>query len=62
MDGLFNRSLIPRPILGVTMNDLGRRFLFIKTQETPNPNSLKFIPGKPVYISTYYIVYDTMYY
>ncbi|KAK7603964.1 hypothetical protein V9T40_004237 [Parthenolecanium corni] len=48
MDGLFNRSLIPRPILGVTMNDLGRRFLFIKTQETPNPNSLKFIPGKPL--------------
>ncbi|KAL7981264.1 hypothetical protein Chor_002160 [Crotalus horridus] len=24
------------------------RSLFIQTQETPNPNSLKFIPGKPV--------------
>ena len=24
------------------------RCLFIQTQETPNPNSLKFIPGKPV--------------
>ncbi|GIY95387.1 NFU1 iron-sulfur cluster scaffold homolog, mitochondrial, partial [Caerostris extrusa] len=25
-----------------------RRSLFIQTQETPNPNSLKFIPGVPV--------------
>lgn len=25
-----------------------RRSLFIQTQSTPNPNSLKFIPGKPV--------------
>uniref|UniRef100_A0A8C6RMK4 NFU1 iron-sulfur cluster scaffold homolog, mitochondrial n=1 Tax=Nannospalax galili TaxID=1026970 RepID=A0A8C6RMK4_NANGA len=24
------------------------RFMFIQTQDTPNPNSLKFIPGKPV--------------
>ncbi|KAK2509604.1 hypothetical protein MC885_009857 [Smutsia gigantea] len=24
------------------------RYLFIQTQDTPNPNSLKFIPGKPV--------------
>lgn len=22
--------------------------MFIQTQDTPNPNSLKFIPGKPV--------------
>uniref|UniRef100_A0A8C6I8X8 NFU1 iron-sulfur cluster scaffold homolog, mitochondrial n=1 Tax=Mus spicilegus TaxID=10103 RepID=A0A8C6I8X8_MUSSI len=24
------------------------QFMFIQTQDTPNPNSLKFIPGKPV--------------
>ncbi|MBV96947.1 NFU1 iron-sulfur cluster scaffold mitochondrial, partial [Eschrichtius robustus] len=24
------------------------RYMFIQTQDTPNPNSLKFIPGKPV--------------
>ena len=22
--------------------------MFIQTQDTPNPNSLKFLPGKPV--------------
>jgi len=27
---------------------MARRFLFIKTADTPNPDSLKFIPGKPV--------------
>ena len=24
------------------------RHMFIQTQDTPNPNSLKFLPGKPV--------------
>ncbi|XP_078005683.1 NFU1 iron-sulfur cluster scaffold homolog, mitochondrial isoform X1 [Phascolarctos cinereus] len=27
------------------------RCMFIQTQDTPNPNSLKFIPGKPVLVS-----------
>ncbi|XP_053056679.1 NFU1 iron-sulfur cluster scaffold homolog, mitochondrial isoform X1 [Acinonyx jubatus] len=27
---------------------VGVRYMFIQTQDTPNPNSLKFIPGKPV--------------
>ena len=30
------------------MNGLARRFLFIQTQPTPNPSSLKFVPGKDV--------------
>ena len=30
------------------MSGLARRFLFIQTQPTPNPSSLKFVPGKPV--------------
>nr|XP_045008574.1 NFU1 iron-sulfur cluster scaffold homolog, mitochondrial isoform X1 [Jaculus jaculus] len=33
----------PHAALGNTV-----RFMFIQTQDTPNPNSLKFIPGKPV--------------
>lgn len=27
--------------------------MFIQTEETPNPNSLKFIPGKPVFTEEY---------
>ncbi|KAG8141167.1 hypothetical protein E2320_006824 [Naja naja] len=30
------------------VSQISVRSLFIQTQDTPNPNSLKFIPGKPV--------------
>lgn len=34
-----------------------KRSLFIKTQETPNPNSLKFIPGKEVKFIQFFCSY-----
>lgn len=34
------------PVLPISSNF--KRTLFIKTQETPNPNSLKFMPGKKI--------------
>jgi len=41
--GMFQRST--RPVLGEWC---ASRSLFIQTDSTPNPNSLKFIPGKQV--------------
>ncbi|XP_058935814.1 NFU1 iron-sulfur cluster scaffold homolog, mitochondrial isoform X1 [Kogia breviceps] len=40
----FQRPLFPLP--ATLCNTV--RYMFIQTQDTPNPNSLKFIPGKPV--------------
>ncbi|XP_061448892.1 NFU1 iron-sulfur cluster scaffold homolog, mitochondrial isoform X1 [Rhineura floridana] len=37
------KVLLPPAILQMTV-----RSMFVQTQDTPNPNSLKFIPGKPV--------------
>ena len=39
---LRNTAQLPAP--GIVL----RRTMFIQTQDTPNPNSLKFIPGVPV--------------
>nr|KAF6448141.1 NFU1 iron-sulfur cluster scaffold [Rousettus aegyptiacus] len=41
---LVQRPLFPLP--NTLCNTV--RYMFIQTQDTPNPNSLKFIPGKPV--------------
>ncbi|ELK14634.1 NFU1 iron-sulfur cluster scaffold like protein, mitochondrial [Pteropus alecto] len=41
---LVQRPLFPLPT--TLYNTV--RYMFIQTQDTPNPNSLKFIPGKPV--------------
>ena len=30
------------------LNSFTAAMMFIQSQETPNPNSIKFIPGKPV--------------
>ncbi|XP_076990572.1 NFU1 iron-sulfur cluster scaffold homolog, mitochondrial isoform X1 [Tamandua tetradactyla] len=35
-------------LLPATLYNTVKRYMFIQTQDTPNPNSLKFIPGKPV--------------
>lgn len=48
-----NNSRILQPcFLSVTtrfrVNDMQRRKMFIQTQDTPNPNSLKFLPGVKV--------------
>lgn len=45
-------SRIPASLLNRTritaLNHAILRSMFIQTQETPNPNSLKFLPGRPV--------------
>merc|ERR1719431_1184629 len=39
----------PHPsLLAIPCTQVGARSLFIQTQETPNPASLKFLPGRPV--------------
>ncbi|XP_012252865.2 NFU1 iron-sulfur cluster scaffold homolog, mitochondrial-like [Athalia rosae] len=46
-----NQSLVPKVLLSyptMRFDDLQKRNMFIQTQDTPNPNSLKFIPGVPV--------------
>lgn len=41
--------LSPHPsLLAIPCTQVGARSLFIQTQETPNPASLKFLPGRPV--------------
>ncbi|XP_070772052.1 NFU1 iron-sulfur cluster scaffold homolog, mitochondrial [Enoplosus armatus] len=40
------RKVQPQPGTGTT--HFSRRHLSIQTQDTPNPRSLKFLPGKPV--------------
>nr|XP_028596983.1 NFU1 iron-sulfur cluster scaffold homolog, mitochondrial [Podarcis muralis] len=35
-------------LLPPTVLQMKARSMFVQTQDTPNPNSLKFIPGKPV--------------
>lgn len=40
-----SRNLIPAPKI---LFEVPSRRMFVQTQETPNPNSLKFIPGVPV--------------
>ncbi|XP_060107059.1 NFU1 iron-sulfur cluster scaffold homolog, mitochondrial isoform X1 [Heteronotia binoei] len=37
-----------KPFLSSAALRIALRSMFIQTQDTPNPNSLKFIPGKPV--------------
>ncbi|XP_025070424.1 NFU1 iron-sulfur cluster scaffold homolog, mitochondrial isoform X1 [Alligator sinensis] len=37
------KSFLPLPVFHNTV-----RYMFIQTQDTPNPNSVKFIPGKQV--------------
>ena len=39
-----NLKLLP----SVTTSLLSKRSMFIQTQETPNPQSLKFLPGSPI--------------
>lgn len=46
---ILSRRLQPTAqILYATPSALFRRNLFIQTENTPNPESLKFLPGKPV--------------
>ena len=42
----FNRSLLRPPKMLVSQNLC--RTMFIQTQDTPNPQSLKFLPGRAV--------------
>ncbi|XP_015276582.1 PREDICTED: NFU1 iron-sulfur cluster scaffold homolog, mitochondrial isoform X1 [Gekko japonicus] len=37
-----------KPFLSPAVLRIVARYMFIQTHDTPNPNSLKFIPGKPV--------------
>ncbi|XP_023574225.1 NFU1 iron-sulfur cluster scaffold homolog, mitochondrial isoform X1 [Octodon degus] len=56
MHQFVQRPLFPLPAtlcnteLGIELTPLRLpvRYMFIQTQDTPNPNSLKFVPGKPV--------------
>lgn len=41
-------SLLKKYQKSTTYNTCSRRMIFIQTQNTPNPNSLKFIPGTKV--------------
>jgi Fe-S cluster biogenesis protein NfuA len=46
---ILSRRLLPAAqILRAVPGLLFRRSLFIQTENTPNPESLKFLPGKPV--------------
>lgn len=42
----FNRSFLRPPKMLVSQNFC--RTMFIQTQDTPNPQSLKFLPGRAV--------------
>ncbi|KAK4299272.1 hypothetical protein Pmani_028447 [Petrolisthes manimaculis] len=46
--GLGRQLLIPHHPAIITSPDTNTRTMFIKVQETPNPNSLKFLPGVQV--------------
>lgn len=41
-------SLVTKQFKKALVNNCNCRTMFIQTQETPNPNSLKFIPGTKV--------------
>ncbi len=45
------RSALRSPPLSCPSGFVARRSLFIQTEETPNPASLKYIPGRVVYDS-----------
>jgi len=45
------RRSVTSSIVSKTIGRTISRSLFIQTAETPNPHSLKFIPGRPVYIT-----------
>ncbi|NWZ42871.1 NFU1 protein, partial [Brachypodius atriceps] len=44
----FHQLLQKKPCLPSAVWHLAARGMFIQTQDTPNPNSLKFIPGREV--------------
>lgn len=47
-DGIFSRSPTSSHKQNNPMFGISQRSMFIQTQDTPNPNSLKFLPGVPV--------------
>ena len=45
------------PKVGAPKLNISKRFMFIQTQETPNPQSLKFVPGIKVSIVSWLSVH-----